>query len=285
MNTATKISKHRLSGGFDPKSYTFVECFDHRTMNEAYDHIDGTYAGEVHDPLDSSYIEELESNGYNCDQCTHCGTHLKHGSVYRHTSGELVVIGPTCVNRLQFESASEIQAEHIFNRLRLARLRSLMKRNWRWKIVGEFLIENEQKNHIIGDMLNKLNKYFSLSRRQIAFARKLVRQADEREAREAEREAKLANTPDWQDGREEIEGKVLSCKFKDSDFGGSYKLLIELEDGRRCWGSAPQKYLDAVDENQLSSPIIRIKATFSASNDDKKFAFYKRPTFVSVTSN
>jgi len=274
MIATQKISKHRLSGGFDPKSYSFVDCFDHR-MNESYDHTNGTYYGEANDPLDSSYVDELESNGYNCDQCTHCGTHLKHGSLYRHTSGELVVIGPTCVDRLQFDSCDEIQALHIANRLRLARLRSLMKRSWRWKIVGDFLMENEDKNAIIGDMLNKLNKYLSISRKQIAFARKLVRDEAERESRKAEREAKLVNTPDWQDGRLEIEGKVLSCKWKDSDFGGGYKLLIEIEDGRRCWGSAPQKYFDAGEPK-----TIRIKAGFTPSRDDKKFAFYKRPTFI-----
>jgi len=274
MIATKKISKHRLSGGFDPKSYTFVECFDYRE-NEVYDHIDGAYSGEAHDPLHESYIEELESNGYDCEHCTHCGTRLKHGSVYRHNSGELVVIGPTCVDRLEFESCNQIQAEHIANRLRLARLRSLMKRNWRWKIVGEFLIENEQKNPIIGDMLNKLNKYFSLSRRQIAFARKLVRQHCESAARKAELEAKKSNAPDWEDGRQEIEGQVLSCKWKDSDWGGSLKLLIELDDGRRCWGSAPQKWIDA-DKPKT----IRITAGFSPSRDDKKFAFFKRPTFI-----
>lgn len=274
MIATQKISKHRLSGGFDPKSYIFVDCFDHR-MNEAYDHIDGTYSGEAQDPIDSGYNDELESNGYNCDQCTHCGTHLKHGSLYRHTSGELVVIGPTCVDRLQFESCDQIQAEHIANRIHLARLRSLMKRNWRWKIVGEFLIENQDKDVIIRDMLNKLNKYFSLSRKQVAFARRLVRQSDNFEALKAEREAKSANAPDWEDGRQEIEGQVLSAKWKDSDWGSSLKLLIELADGRKCWGSAPQKWIDA-DEPKT----IRIKAGFTTSRDDKKFAFFKRPTFI-----
>ena len=281
MNTTAKITKHRLSGGFDPKSYTFVECFDYRE-HEVYDHIDGIYYGEAHDPLHESYIDELESNGYDCEHCTHCGTQLKHGSVYRHTSGELVVIGPTCVDRLEFDSCSQIQAEHIANRLRLARLRSLMKRNWRWKIVGEFLIENEDKDVILRDMLNKLNKYFSLSRKQIAFARKLVRQHDEREARKAEREAKKANAPDWTEGRQEIEGVVVSGKWKDSDWGSSYKIVIELKDGRRCWGSAPTKFMDKCDNDGVGEigQTICIKAAFTASRDDKKFAFFKRPTFI-----
>lgn len=122
-------------------------------------------------------------------------------------------------------------------------------------------------------MLNKLAKYFSLSRRQIAFARKLVRQADEREALAAERKAKLVDAADWEDGRFEIEGKILSVKWKDNDFGGSYKMIVELADGRRCWGSVPSKLGDSE-----VGDVVRFKATFSKSNDDDKFAFFKRPT-------
>ena len=89
MNTTAKITKHRLSGGFDPKSYSYVDSFDHRD-NQVYDHIDGIYYGEAHDPIYPAYELELESNGYDCDHCTHCGTQLKHGSLYRHTSSPLV---------------------------------------------------------------------------------------------------------------------------------------------------------------------------------------------------
>jgi len=272
-----KIKKHRISGDFDPSEYSYVETFDHR-FNESKD-IHGNVFPELHDPLDIYYIEKLGENGYDCDHCTHCGSALKSGVVYLHkTSGEHIVMGHTCRNRLDFADADEIQAAHRANRLRLASLRKLMKRNWRWKIVGEFLIENEDKHHIIADMLRKLNKYFSLSRRQIAFARKIVRDEAKRAKEKADREARLAQAQDWEDGRHEIEGKILSCKWKDSDFGGGYKLLIELEDGRRCWGSAPSKLLKETED--VVGLTIKIKARFRVSSDDTKFAFFSRPTYL-----
>lgn len=271
MTTTTKISKHRLSGGFEPSAYTYVEQFDHR-LNEAYDHIDGTYFGEAHDPIDAAYNDELEANGYDCEHCTHCGSALKSGSLYRHTSGELVVIGNTCVSRLSFSTADEIQRAHRENRIQQGKLRAIMNASYKWRIVGEFLQQNSDKSDIIADMLNKLAKYFSLSRRQISFARKLVREADERAATKAERDAKIADAADWEDGRFEIEGEILSVKWKESHFGGSYKMLVELLDGRRCWGSVPSK-LDA-DRGD----VVKFKATFSKSDDDSKFAFFKRPT-------
>lgn len=274
-----KIKKHRLSGGFNPKDYSYCESFDHR-MNEVQDIHGGSY-GEAHDPLDSFWIEKLEENEYDYNHCTHCGSALSSGVIYLHEpSGEHIVMGNTCRHRLEFEDADEIKAAHIANRLRLARLRMLMKRNWRWKIVGEFLIENEDKHTIVGDMLLKLNKNFSLSRRQIAFARKLVRDEDKRAAVKAEREAQLANAADWEEGRYEIEGKILSLKWRDSDFGGSWKMLIELEDGRRCWGSAPAMHVD--DDQDVVGMTIKIVARFRVSQDDSKFAFYSRPKFISA---
>ena len=92
------------------------------------------------------------------------------------------------------------------------------------------------------------------------------------EKRKAEKKA-LENTPDWEDGRLDVEGEILSVKWKDSDFGGSYKMLVKLSDGRRCWGSVPSK-LDEAEEGDS----VRFKATFSKSNDDPKFAFFKRPS-------
>ena len=274
MTTTTKIQKHRLAGGFDPSAYTYVDQFDHR-QNEVMDSQSGSY-GEDHDPIDSAFNDELESNGYDCDHCTHCGSRLSSGSLYRHTSGELVVIGHTCVSRLSFNTADEIQRAHRESRIQQGLLRGIMNASWRWRIVGEFLQQNADKSEIISDMLNKLAKYFSLSRRQIAFARKLVREADERSTLAAEREAKIADAADWENGRFEIEGEILSIKWKSNDFGGSYKMLVELADGRRCWGSCPSK-LDSADKGD----IVRIKATFSKSNDDAKFAFFKRPSVVS----
>lgn len=266
-----KISKHRISGGFNPSHYSYVEQFDHR-INEVQDIHGGSY-GEAHDPLDSYYIEKLEANGYDCDHCTHCGAALKSGYVFLHQpSGEHIVMGNTCRERMGFDDADEIKKAHRENRLRLARLRALMKRNWRWKIVGEFLMENEDKHYIISDLLTKLNKYFSLSRRQIAFARSLVEGEERKQKIKAQREAKLATVSDWEDGRYEVSGTVISMKSQESDWGLTWKMLVELEDGKRAWGTVPSKF-----EGDRNDPI-KFTATFTKSKDDPKFSFFSRPS-------
>ena len=129
---------------------------------------------------------------------------------------------------------------------------------------------------IAEDMLRKLSQYFSLSRKQIAFIHRIVREYPKKEAKRKAREeadaAKKATAPDWESGRYPIEGTILNLKDVESDWGWSIKCLIQLEDGRRCWGSVPSS-LD-VDKGDA----IAITATFSPSSDDSKFAFFKRPT-------
>jgi hypothetical protein len=270
--TNNNIKKHRLSGGFDPKAYRFVELFDHRHLY-----------GEPVDPLPIELQIAVEANGYSLNHCTHCGAALKSGAVYQHDSGEHIIIGTTCSDRLDFESASEIHAAHKANRIYLAGLRKAMRRSWRWKPVVRFL-EAARDDESLGswersiaeDMLRKLSRYFSLSRKQIAFVHRIVREYPEKEAkrkaREEEEAARKAMAPDWESGRYPIEGTILNLKDVESDWGWSTKCLIQLEDGRRCWGTVPSS-LD-VD----TGDAIAITATFSPSRDDSSFAFFKRPT-------
>jgi len=281
-----KISKHRLSGGFDPQAYNFIEAFDHRVIYASDDEDGG--GGDPINPLPPYLQRAVESNGYSLEHCTHCGAALKAGAVFEHdSSGEHIIIGSTCVNRLEFESASEIIAAHEENRLYISGLRKAMRRSWRWKPVISFL-EAACNNEAVGswergiaeDMLRKLAKYFSLSRKQIAFVRKIVEESPEKEAKiKARKEADEAmrkNAPDWESGRYEIEGKILSIKSVESDWGRSLKCLIQLDDGRKCWGTVPS---GAAAER---GDRIEIKATFSPAPDDSKFAFYKRPKLIDI---
>ena len=51
-------------------------------------------------------------------------------------------------------------------------------------------------------------------------------------------------------------------------------MLVELEDGRKAWGSVPGWF-----EGEKGD-AIEFVATFEASRDDRKFAFFKRPAKV-----
>ncbi len=93
-------------------------------------------------------------------------------------------------------------------------------------------------------------------------------------ARKIEQDKESESTPNWTvEGRQEIEGEILSTKVVENDYGVSEKMLLKLSDGRKCWGTVPSK-LDKFDIGD----IVSIKATISISRDDKSFAFFKRPS-------
>ena len=279
MTNNSNIKKHRLSGGFDPKAYRFVESFDNRSAS--------VFDGDAIDPLPGEVADEVKVNGYSLDHCTHCGAALLSGAVYEHDSGEHVIIGRTCAGRLDFDSAGEIQAAHQANRMYLAGLRKAIRRSERWSVEIRFLEAarddesmGDWERGIAEDMLRKLSKYGSLSDKQIEFIHRIVREYPEKvsklKAREEAEAVRKATAPDWESGRYPIEGTVLSIKYVDSAWGVAVKCLIQLEDGRRCWGSVPSSLeVDKGDE-------VAITASFTPSPDDTKFAFFKRPTTTKV---
>ena len=129
---------------------------------------------------------------------------------------------------------------------------------------------------IAEDMLRKLSNYGNLSDKEIEFVHRIVREYPEKvsklKAREEADAARKAMAPDWESGRYPISGTILNLKDVESDWGWVIKCLIQLEDGRRCWGSVPS----SIDVDK--GDTIAITATFSPSRDDSKFAFFKRPT-------
>ena len=91
-----------------------------------------------------------------------------------------------------------------------------------------------------------------------------------------QRAAEDAGAADAPSGRVEVEGRVLSTKFQDNDFGGTFKMLVLDERGFRVWMSIPSRML-GIDAGSL----VHVKVTLTPSDDDAKFAFGLRPTEVS----
>lgn len=96
-------------------------------------------------------------------------------------------------------------------------------------------------------------------------------------ADKAAREAKLAEAPALEAGRRPLSGKVVSAKFKESQFGTQAKMLVELADGNRVWGTVPASLL--VDGYALPErgTEVAFTATVEVSADDNHFGFYSRP--------
>lgn len=133
--------------------------------------------------------------------------------------------------------------------------------------------------NILRDMNGKLERYGSLSDKQVDFALKLhaeakqrVSETDERAAVAAKLAASGVRAPE---GRVSVVGTILRKKTVYSDFGDTVKCLIELPTGAKVWGSQPNS------RNAGHVEIggrVSFTASFEVSKDDPTFAFYKRPT-------
>jgi hypothetical protein len=112
---------------------------------------------------------------------------------------------------------------------------------------------------------------------------KLANAADEIAAKEA---AIIAGVR-APEGRQSVTGIILSIKFVDNDFGGSFKGLFDLGNGTRIYGTIPNSLLEAaqfvdgkgwVSSGVKSGDKVSFTATFEISEKDPLFSFYKRPS-------
>lgn len=139
-------------------------------------------------------------------------------------------------------------------------------------------------NPFLSDLWAKAFDY-ELSEKQIAAAAKsLQSKAD----REAERAAEKAALSEVVEGKGTIEGTIVSVKYKDSQFGGAWKMTVKDDRNFLVWGTVPQAIFDqqhdeaAEGENPFAEHLkgrkVRFNATVEASEEDKTFGFFKRPT-------
>lgn len=141
------------------------------------------------------------------------------------------------------------------------------------------------------DLRSKVRQYGSLSEKQEAFALGLHKQAVETIAASvnevAIREAALAAGIRAPEGRQTVNGVIKSIKWVESDFGGAYKTLVELDNGTRVYGTLPSDQQESsqningtwVTNQAQVGDKVEITATFEVSQKDTLFGFYKRPKF------
>ena len=258
-------------GSFDPAAYTYVGV-----LYQGPDPFEGSDP-EVFEALEKSLYQGNWKVKLSCD---HCGAHFHYGAAFHHINGDVIAVGHICAN-----DAFGCNSRHHYEITRLkALVQALRERNKVAGLAGKFLEEHSglqealgTDHHISKDLSAKLIKYGSLSEKQVALAFKLVEQATHQEARDAERTAKHAVAPDWTPERADVTGTVLSTRCDQGPYGAVLKMLMELTDGRRCWGTVPSAIL-GLNGGSLVGRSISFTATFESSADDKKFAFYKRPT-------
>lgn len=266
---------------FQPQDYDILGYFDNQPPQYFWGMSVEAYNAERafwHKERDELFPEA------NCYRCQHCGNgNVRYvvAAVHKPT-GKHVCFGDICVDRLGFANHDAFAAEKIRSKASDAakRLRRETKAREFAAANGldleAFAKEPHASNSFIQDVLAKLFRYGDLSPRQV----EAIKQSAERAAkREQERAAQPAPSAPAPEGRVEVQGVILSIKWKDSDFsrfGGCFKMLVKLPTGAKVYGTAPSAYdLHAGDE-------ITFTATFERSQKDPFFGFYKRPHVKAV---
>lgn len=240
-----------------------------------------------------------EGVGGNFNQrgtCDHCGASFLYGAIFRHDpSGKLVVVGHQCADGA-FGYDNRRTYEYARSRKQAAALRRRLKAK---ADAEQFLVDHPGleealtcSHRITQDLRSKLFQYGSLSDKQVALAMKLPADQAEYEARKAREAAEREAAPDWpqMSGRVEVEGTVVSCRWDDTGWGSALKMLVKLDDGRKCWGTCPRSVENDLMERSGSNSIldelkgrrVRFQAAVQVSDDDSKFAFFKRPAKAEV---
>jgi len=302
---AKRTDIHRPSApGFDPEAYEYVGVID---LNP-YEIRDAD--GRVEDVIDHSSIgdyemQKLGERGYtpaahynieyevtpdgmietvyeDIHNCGHCGSHIRFAAVMAHEpSMEFIVVGQDCLTN-RFDEMSKADFKVLRDAAKKA-ARESKKAEQRAALIKEhpeLADAFESNNSFIQDVMWKFHKYAELSDRQIAAVKTaLVRDAEW----EAKKAAEYANNPakDAPSGRVEVTGEILSIKWRDSDFGGGFKITIKTTDGWKLWVSLPSS-LDEAEAEQ--GDTVSMKVTVTPSNDDPKFAFGKRPSKAVLVS-
>lgn len=235
----------------------------------------------------SAWNDANEVDTWPGGRCDHCGAHLRYVVVWLHTpTGSHMATGETCADE-RFGHASKVAKD--VDRLRKraaaeranARVRAAVDA-WLADDAAnleavEYAEATREANYFHADLLRKLKQYGPWSVRQRdAVLRNKVKDAVKAAEREAEAALPVAPVPEV-DGRLTVTGTVVSCYFKDDDYGGRTVMVVRDDRGFKVWGTRPGS-LWTVEVGDR----VRFDAAVTRSDRDESFGFFKRPTKASV---
>ena len=129
------------------------------------------------------------------------------------------------------------------------------------------------KNDFVKDVLNRAEKFGSVTAKQINAVAKVVKSDDEYARKNKERLARM--TP-MKDGKGEVIGEVISIKQQENQFNYGrtyvYKMLVEDFKGYRVFGSVPSFLLD---EEVKVGDFVKFEAKLRQK--ELGFGFYSYP--------
>jgi hypothetical protein len=140
---------------------------------------------------------------------------------------------------------------------------------------------------IINDIRQRFDTWGKLSDKQVALVLKIARESAKKRAKwAAESAAAAAWDVSVEAGRADVEGEIVSAKWKWNEWGEALKVVVKLDDGRKTYGSVPSAIADPHVETtdargavpELVGTRVRFTARLKISDKDPAFAFHTRPS-------
>lgn len=298
MNEEQKpVENIHSPSNFHPEDYEVVAYLDNRPPQFC------PFAGANMQEAAARYEQERKfwqdeikhyfPQGQNIHKCGHCGNgNVRYIVACLHKpSGQNVVFGDICVDRLSFPNRSEFKAAQVRARAEAghARLRIYAARQ-------KFLSENPEivaaiedlsnpaneavhkRNDFARDILAKLNQYGEMSPRQAECFISSIKRDHEYAAKKAAEAQEVKG--EFPRGRVEFNCEVLSTRVQESQFGEQIKMLVKMEDNNKVWLTVPAACAGSAERGAK----LRLKATLEVSKDDPHFGFGKRPNLIANLS-
>lgn len=318
--TRTDIHKPSL---LNPAEYTFLAAFYQGASDAMYDAYSNNreYGDYIQDGavslLDGTQV--FEGNFKAKGSCDHCGAHFNHGVLFQHIpTGDLIHVGHICADDtigLPSKAAAMKRAAEKAAAAAKAEAEALARAD-EWKrenpAIAEFLqlVANEESAYrdamgewndkgcvgrapvppvsshpFLHDMIHTVNRYGSLSEKQVNAVYKFKAGYEKRIAGIEERKAaEVVPTTPIETGRRVITGTIVHTKFQDSDFGSTPKMLVIQADGNKVWSTVPEHGFPVSDTEGYTLPLDALKGReveFTATikvKDDEHFGIASRPT-------
>lgn len=240
------------------------------------------------------FIEAKPVENYiSLGKCCVCGTQFRYGEAWEHEpTGLRITIGHVCA-----EKYGLMADDHKYQGLRDMAIRAAQRkqeRNARLQEMIMFLLMFPEvrvylslDHPIVKDMKAKLERWGSLTTKQVAFLKRLYDEAQVRvEFPPMPIPASVLK------GRCRIEGTVVGIKWVEGYYGADVcKMIVRVEVGGgayKVYGTMPEGLSSAISElynyeglRQIirrTQPRVEFTAKFEASRDDAAFGFFKRPT-------
>jgi len=267
----------------DPADYDFIVAFYQGDSDWMY----MAYREEMKIYDDVIGREEIfQGNWLFKGTCDHCGAAFNHGVLFKHTpSDELVHVGHICaantIGLPDKAAAARVKAERVSRELQAQVERREQAAGWREEnaeIVAWIQGQPDTAHNFLLDMKKALDEWGKLTPGQL---RASVKWQERDKARAQEKPRETPATP-LEEGRRTMTGVVKSVKWQEGDFGTQLKMLVELLDGNRVWGTVPSAIIPAMDEQALVGKSIVFTGTVKRSGKDEHFGYFSRPAGAKV---